>query len=59
MALCQDGTQSWFCVRDGHGQRVKCPSSYPEMCASKNCGGGEDYCCEHSCSSKGGPRKCE
>jgi len=59
MALCQDGTQSWFCVRDDHGQRVQCPSAYPEMCASKSCGGGMDYCCERSCHSKGGPRKCE
>mmetsp|Transcript_20401 Transcript_20401/g.39857 ORF Transcript_20401/g.39857 Transcript_20401/m.39857 type:complete len:394 (+) Transcript_20401:36-1217(+) len=57
-ALCADGSFSWSCVNGGHGQRVQCSQNLPVMCASKDCGGGKDYCCEKDCESKGGPRPC-
>jgi len=58
MALCEDGSYGWRCMKNGHGPRVKCPSHSPMMCASKACGGGEDYCCEPNCDNHGGPRPC-
>jgi len=57
-ALCADGSFSWSCVNGGHGQRVQCSQNLPVMCASKDCGGGKDYCCEKDCESKGGRRPC-
>lgn len=31
-----------------HGGRKICPKNFPTMCASKTCGGGDEYCCEAS-----------
>jgi len=58
LAMCADGTFSWTCTKDGHGQRVKCPKNFPNMCASLSCGEGQDYCCENDCSNAGGLRPC-
>ena len=57
-AKCADGTFSWSCMKGGHGQRIKCPPSLPQMCDNLGCGGGKDYCCEKNCDGKGGPRPC-
>ena len=56
---CEDGSHSWFCKRDGHIQRQRCPCFLPVMCAQKtDCGDGKDYCCQSSCEDRGGERPC-
>jgi len=60
-ALCGDGTTySSSCVAGGHGQRIKCPASLPNMCKNLACGGGQDHCCEPNCDTPqfGGLRPC-
>jgi len=54
---CTDGNFTWNCRQGGHGQRIQCPLSQPDMCAELGCGAdGEDHCCEKDCASKGGLR---
>jgi len=60
--LCSNGVFSWKCREGGHGQRVQCPKSHPDMCEEKSCGGNKspDHCCEPKggCAKKGGLRQC-
>jgi hypothetical protein len=58
--MCDDGAivSDWKCKAAGHGDRVKCPMNFPKMCMHKTCGGGQDFCCEVDCTSKGGERPC-
>jgi len=56
--LCEDGTYSWNCMKDGHGQRAQCPPNLPKMCLAQTCGGGKDYCCETNCNNHVGLRTC-
>jgi len=56
---CKDGNYSYFCNRDGHGERQQCPCNLPYMCAQRSCGEGQDYCCEKTCVNHGGIRPCE
>jgi len=55
--LCEDGTFTWDCVGERHGQRLQCPDIWPFMCSSMTCSSSkQNYCCEKDCSSKGGLR---
>lgn len=53
--LCEDGTyvSDWLCQKGNHGDRAQCPGNFPQLCAQKTCGGGQDYCCAKSCSGQG------
>ncbi|CAK9079343.1 GTP-binding protein TypA/BipA-like [Durusdinium trenchii] len=59
--LCEDGVyvKDYGCMKNGHGQRAKCPPNLPMMCAQQTCGPDKkDYCCKSSCKDFGGPREC-
>merc|ERR1719330_1549574 len=60
--LCADGqlVSDFRCVVGGHGERVRCPSDSPMMCADKTCGDGQEHCCSsENCAGLGGPRACQ
>ena len=57
---CLDGTFTTNgCVNNGG--RAQCPQNSPKMCATRECAGQTDFCCEGSCDNDhhGGERPCE
>lgn len=57
-SLCdpQTSKDGWSCCK-GLGGKKKCPIESPLMCLQKKCD--DDYCCDATCSSYGGLRRCE
>ena len=47
-AECDVALEGWDCCKKMESKRLRCPSSYPDMCASNGkCGG--DHCCSKLC----------